>query len=187
MPIPRSDKDIADASPGAAMLERLRKGVDNAKLCHWPGETDDESRLWLVPLACDALEDAYAEAFARFDKLSIPVTAFTASDWNSEITLCILARAMRVYDKDDPKDRSQQLFTDADEFRSLIEPEGRDALATHWLELSNKTDPDPASMDPELLDKIDEFVKKKDARALSALPSSILSAYIIGMADQLHS
>ena len=187
MPIPRSVKDIADASPGAAMLERLRKGVDNAKLIRWPGQTDDESRLWLVPLACDALEDAYAEAFARFDKLSIPVTPYTADDWHSAVTVCILARAMRVYNEDDPKDRSQLLFASADELRSLFEPEDRNALATLWLELSEKADPDPMSMDAELLAKIDEFVKKKDARALSAFSSNTLSAYIIGTAARFQS
>lgn len=177
MGIPTTIEDLRDASPGAQMLERLRKGTDQGKIVQWPGtdSSDKSSQFWMAPLGCDQLQDAYAEAHARFEKIGLPLNVYTSPDWHSEVAMCILARSMRQLE-----DRNETLFANAEELRPLLSPEVRDHLAEDFVALAKECDPDPAEMDRDVLAKIDEFVKKKDARALASFDSSILSAYIVG-------
>lgn len=176
-------KQIREASPGAAMLERLRKGKDEFRVVRWPGAGEDEVPFALVPLACDELQDAYAAAYQRFEALKLPITIYTADDFHSEANMQILLRSMLLLG-DDGKPTREQLFADGDELRKLLGPAEREALAGEYTELQDAVDPDPAEMSPELVEKIEELVKKKDAAALSATNSRMLAAYIIGTAAQ---
>ncbi len=176
-------KQIREASPGAAMIERLREGKDAFRVVRWPGAADDDQPFALVPLTCDELQDAYAGAYRRFEEIKLPITMYTADDFHSETNMQVLLRAM-VLIGDDGQPTKEQLFTDDEELRKLLQPEVRNALTDEYLQLQNEVDPDPAEMSQELLDKIDDLVKKKDVAALSATNSVTLAAYIIGTADR---
>ena len=173
-------KEIRKASKGAAMIERLRKGKDDFRSIHWPGAAD-EPPFALVPLTCDELQEAYAAAYRRFDELKLPITIYTADDLHAETNMQILLRAMVLLD-DDGQPTTERLFADGDELRTLLRTDIREALAGEYLELQSEVDPDPAQMSPELVEQIDELVKKKDVAALSATSSTTLAAYIIGTA-----
>lgn len=175
-------KAIRDASPGAAMLERLRKGTENERICQWPGTEDEDGKFRLVPLTCTELQDAYAAAFARFEELKLPMNLWTADDFNSEVNHQVIARAMRTMD-----DRDARMFGDANELRDLISPDERTAITTEYLRVMGEADPDPADMNPDTLAKIEDLVKKKDVLQLSAFPSPMLAAYIIGTAGPSES
>lgn len=178
-------KQIREASPGAAMLERMRKGKEAFRVLRWPGADDSEQPFALVPLTCDELQDAYAGAYRRFEEIKLPITMYTADDFHSETNMQVLLRAMVLLDDSKPpRPTSEQLFTDADEFRKLLGPEERNALSDEYLQLQNEVDPDPSEMSQELLDKLDDLVKKKDVAALSATSSVMLASYIIGTADR---
>ncbi len=176
-------KQIREASPGAAMLERLRKGKAAFRSVRWPGAGDDEQPFALVPLACDELQDAYAAAYQRFEQIKLPITMYTADDFHSETNMQVLLRAMVLLD-DDGQPTKEQLFVDDDELRAMLKPEIRNALADEYLQLQQEVDPDPETMSQELLDKIDDLVKKKDVVQLSATNSVTLAAYIIGTAGR---
>lgn len=178
-------KQIREASPGAAMLERLRKGKDAFRVVRWPGADDKEVPFALVPLACDELQDAFAAAYERFQKIKLPITMYTADDFHSETNMQVLLRAMVLLDDSDPpRPTKEHLFTDGAEFRKLLGPEERNTLSDEYLQLQNEVDPDPETMSQELLDRIDELVKKKDVAQLSATSSVMLAAYIIGTAGR---
>ncbi len=176
-------KQIREASPGAAMLERLRKGKDEFRVVRWPGTDEDEQPFALVPLTCDELQEAYAAAYQRFEQLKLPITIYTADDLHSETNMQVLLRAM-VLLGDDGKPTTEQLFADGEELRKLLRTDVREALAGEYLELQSDVDPDPADMSPDLIEQIDELVKKKDVVALSATSSTTLTAYIIGTAGR---
>jgi hypothetical protein len=182
MAIPPTLKAVRDASPGAAMLERLRKGTDNERICQWPGTEDKESRFRLVPLTCAELQDAYAAAVKRWTELELKVDLYTADDFNSEVHVQIIARSMRTMD-----DRLLTLFVSGEELRDKITADERHEIVTEYLALVQESDPDPAAMSPEVIEQIDELVKKKDAATLSGFSSLILSSYIVGMASQSSS
>src|SRR5680860_149861 len=99
-------------SKGARMLADLRKGQENFRECEFPGLP--EMRMVIVPLFCDELQDSQASAEARFKDLKIEITLLTADDFNSELHLQILARALR--DPDDPT-RAKFMFADAADLR----------------------------------------------------------------------
>ncbi|HEU02896.1 hypothetical protein LCGC14_0605550 [marine sediment metagenome] len=177
-------KQIRAASPGAVMLERLRKGKDEFRIVRWPGDDSaDAVPFALVPLTCDELQEAYAAAYQRFEQLKLPITIYTADDLHSETNMQILLRAM-VLLGDDGKPTTEQLFADGEELRKLLRTDVREALAGEYLELQSEVDPDPADMSPDLIEQIDELVKKKDAAALSATSSTTLAAFIIGTAGR---
>ena len=176
-------KQIREASPGAAMLARLRKGKDEFRVVRWPGSDDSEQPFALVPLTCDELQEAYAAAYQRFEQLKLPITLYTADDLHSETNMQILLRAMVLLD-DDGQPSRDRLFANGEELRKLLRTDVREALAGEYLELQSEVDPDPADMSPDLIEQIDELVKKKDAAALSATSSTTLAAYIIGTADR---
>lgn len=176
-------KQIREASPGAAMLERLRKGKSEFRTVRWPGSDDKEPPFALIPLTCDELQEAYAAAYQRFEELKLPITIYTADDLHSETNMQILLRAMVLLD-DDGKPTAEQLFADGKELRKLLRTDVRESLAGEYLELQSEVDPDPADMSAELIEQIDELVKKKDAAALSSTSSTTLAAYIIGTAGR---
>jgi len=171
---------IREASAGAAMLEKLRRGTQNSRSCQWPGTEGDEGRFLLVPLNCDELQEAYAAAHARFDSsLKVPLNLYTADDFHSELNMQICYRAMRR-----PDDREARWFASPDELRKLLTPEERNAVTTEYLSLQQECDPDPEALGDELVTQIDELVKKKDAPRLAAMPSLTLALYVIGTADR---
>ncbi len=176
-------KQIREASPGAAMIERLSKGKEAFRAVRWPGAAADDQPFAMVPLTCDELQAAYAGAHRRFDELKLPLTMYTASDYHDETNMQILLRAMVLFDEAGEPTK-EQLFADDTELRKLMQPEVRNALADEYLQLQNEVDPDPADMSQELLDKIDDLVKKKDVAQLSATSSVTLAAYIIGTAGR---
>ncbi len=178
-------KQIREASSGAAMLERMRKGKEAFRVVRWPGSDESEPPFALVPLTCDELQEAYAAAYQRFERLKLPITIYTADDFHSETNMQVLLRAMVLLDDSDPpRPTKEQLFADDAELRPLLGPEERNALSDEYLQLQNEVDPDPETMSQELLDRIDDLVKKKDVAQLSATNSVTLAAYIIGTADR---
>lgn len=178
-------KQIREASPGAAMLERMREGKDAFRTVRWPGADEDEQSFALVPLTCDELQDAYAGAYRRFEELKLPITLYTADDFHSETNMQVLLRAMVLLDDSDPpRPTTEQLFAGDEELRKLLGPEERNALSDEYIQLQNEVDPDPSEMSQEVLDKLDDLVKKKDVAALSATNSIMLASYIIGTADR---
>ena len=176
-------KQIRKASQGAAMVERLRKGKDEFRIVRWPGSDEDEQPFALVPLTCDELQEAYAAAYQRFEQLKLPITIYSADDLHSETNMQILLRTMVLLD-DDGKPTTERLFADDEELRKLLRTDVREALAGEYLDLQSQVDPDPANMSPDLIEQIDELVKKKDVAALSTTSSTTLAAYIIGTAGR---
>jgi len=157
------------------MLGRLRKGTQNESIITWPGT---EAQLVMVPLNCDELQDAYAEANERFKQLGLEITLYTADDFYSELAMQILVRAMRCIEDETRKSR---LFASGDELRGAITPDERTALNTAYIDLNDRCNPDPQKMSDELFRQIDEAVKKKDAIQLSSFGSSTLAIYMLGM------
>lgn len=165
-------------SKGARMLASLRKGLDNYRDCSFPGV---EMPLVIVPLFNDELQEAQADAEARFRKLKIEVTVLTAEDLNSELQLQILARAIR-----DPEDatRTKVLFRDADELRANSTADERMLLVDDYLEVQAKANPAPEEISDEVFKQIEAAVKKKDQSLLNSIGSRMLSLYLLASESQ---
>lgn len=171
-------KKIEAASSGAALVERLRKGIKNEVAINFPGTKD---QVVLVPLTCDELQAAQAKAYERFRKLNIEVTSFNSDDFLSELYTQIISVSMR-----DPSDlsRKKKMFRDANEARRLLLPDERTAITSAYSALMKEANPDPNEMDDETFEQITEYVKKKDVPQLSVYESSTLAIYITSMDSQ---
>jgi hypothetical protein len=163
-------------SKGAAMLEKLRKGVKNERLINFPGS---DTPMLLVPLYCSQQDAALAFAYEHYKKLGIEVNAMNSLDFYAEINLQGLALALR-----DADDREKKLFDSADELRSLITHEERVALIEEYLALIAECNPRPESLSSEEYSEIESHIKKKDLSRLSGIASSKLACFLLSMDSQ---
>jgi len=149
----------ASQSPGAMMLEKLRKGLDNFRDCIFPGLSDFP--ISLVPLSVDELQNAYAEAEKRFRDLEIEITVLTAEDFSSEVHVQVLFRSLR-----DPKDRTVRLFGSAEDLRRNISQDERILLTDEYIELEAESNPLPDDVPDEVFSQIEQAIKKKGSRSV---------------------
>lgn len=171
-----SIKVVKQRSRGEELIAAMERGTDNERICAWPSK--DGFEFVLVPLLCDQFQEAYSYAQKRFRDLDIEITLLTHDDFTSEISIQILAMAIR--DIDD-KTRSTRLFDSGNALRARIDPDQRNALTTEFLELQDEANPDLDELDPETVDKIRLAVKKKDQAELRSLGSATLSCFLVGM------
>lgn len=164
----------ATPSKGAAMLAELRKGLKGYRECGFPGAP--AMRIIMVPLSDDELQESLAAAGKRFRKLEIDITVLTADDFNIELHIQSLARAMR--DPEDPE-RKRLLFGSADELRAAVTADERILLVDEYLEAQAACNPQPDSIPDELFKQIEGAIKKKDRALLSSIGSRTLVDYLI--------
>lgn len=158
---------LKSSSRGAERIAALRKGLNQFKITRWPGGDFD---VKLVPLSDDAIQICQAAAMQRFQDIGIPVNLYTTDELNREIHIQALAVAM--YDTED----GALLFTDADEFRELVEPQEREQLTSEYIDIQKRAN--PSSIDREQIVQIDKLVKKNDVENLSSLGGSMLAAFL---------
>lgn len=159
-------------SRGVMMLEKLSKGLDQQRECHWPGAED--MRIVMVPLSCGEVQEAQAAAEARMLSIGLKTNIFNADVLASELHVQILARSMR-----DPDDKSTHLFADADELRDRSTPDERTLLADEFIELQAQANPEPDEMDSATFNEIDGLIKKKAEMKLRSYGSRTLVSFLL--------
>lgn len=165
-------------SPGARLLDELRHGLAVERVVRWPGS---EIEVVLVPLAMAQLQAAEAAAQKRFRELGLELNLYTVDDWHAECNVQVLALALR-----DPADatRRRPLFDTADELRERINPDERNELTAHYARLQDSANPDPNSLSADAFTAIDEAIKKKDVRQLSAFDAATLAGYMLTLDER---
>lgn len=168
-----------DRATGAALIERMRGGKNEIRIVRWPGATDPDAQVALVPLSIAENDLALSAAYKRFAALGMEMTPYTADDFNSELGLQLLAIAIR-----DPGEPARRMFPDVNELRELVRSGERSALMTEYLSLQQEVDPDLSAIGEDQFGHMRDLVKKKDVANLGVFASSTLAAFIIATADQ---
>ncbi len=160
-------------SRGEQLVASLNRGLDNERICKWPGE--DGFEFVLVPLDCDQLQLAGNDALKRFAKLDQEITLLNHDNFITETNIQILARSIRDIDDET---RATRLFKNGAQLRKLITPEVRNQLTTEWLELEAIANPDIDELDEDVVASIREAVKKKDLSELRSFGSNTLACFL---------
>jgi len=166
----------ADKSAGVLFLERVRKGTDARRSVKWPGT--DEVVGQLVPLTCAEQDAAIAAAWAHFRELEVQVNLYSSDDFNSELFLQVLSRALRQ------EDGKTTVFRDAAELRENLTADERTCITDEYADLLAEVNPRLRDLTPELAASIEAAVKKKDVVTLSGFGSNLLATYLLTMDDR---
>jgi hypothetical protein len=134
-------------------------------------------------LSCSEVQECQAAAYVRFRELGIPVDVISLALFEDEVLVQILYRACR-----DPEDPDRLAFcADAADLRDHTTVDERAALFALYRDFCAEQDPDPGELTAELIQEIDEHIKKKDESRLRSYGSPVLVTYLLTTASRLVS
>jgi len=147
-----------------SLLSRLKAGYKNSKIICWPG-TDEEIKIVLPneQILLDA-SDATDRIFAGRQ-----VGAHNIDEYESEKLTQQLYRVI-----EDPE-TGKPVSSKITEFRWILTPEVKVALADEFRQFADECDPDPTRLSEEDFDVLFENVKKNSKKTLGNV-SSIFTA-----------
>ena len=151
-------------APKKSLLARLKAGYKNTKMVNWPG-TDEEIRITLPN------EQVLLEASEAVDKIfeTRRVGTHNVDDYEAEKLTQQLYRVI-----EDPA-TGKSLTSKITEFRWLLTPEVKVALADEFRQFADECDPNPSNLSDEAFDTLFEQVKKNSKTILGNV-SSIFTA-----------
>jgi hypothetical protein len=152
-----------------SLLERLKKGTDNKKIIKYPGT---QEKIQLHPLSEGERQSAHFAAEDHFKQNGIEISMATVDAYESEKTLQMLYLAIRDM-------KGKPLAPTADEFRSQVTIDEKNALVDDYLALEKECAPNQEVMTDVELETLFEEIKKK--------PETLGSFSNIGIARQLIS
>jgi hypothetical protein len=127
-------------------------------------------------------------ATKRFRELEIPPELRSYADWEEELALQVLHRAMR--DPGDPGTDSnpfpKTLANTADELGEFLDEDTRDLLAIEYRDFEDEHSPDNAAPSQAELDALESAIEKKDLRVLNSFGPRTLRHWLLTSA-RLHS
>lgn len=158
-------------------LSDLVKGRREYLPIAWPANSQ-LGRPEPMPCKLQALSDAdfqeaVAAAHERFRQLKIPHDGMSADDFEGEVSVQVLARALR----DHAKPESLSFVTDADDLRRNTSPWERDEVGKLWSAFQERRNPLRALL-PEEREQVTAALKKKDAMSLRAFGVDTLVSWL---------
>jgi hypothetical protein len=162
-----------------AMIARLRRGRQVWRDVRWPG---GEMMVRMRVLSSSEMQLALADAFKRFEELELPVNSITLEELTMEKVTQVLWRACGNPERPTPgySGRWDPAFRTVEVFRDATHPEERAAVFVDYVQLKDDADPSPdLILDPEVIEDIEEALKKKSVVHLASCGSWPLAIYML--------
>jgi hypothetical protein len=159
-------------------LASLMKGRRPVRSARWPVANKEFS---MKILSSSEILASYGDARRYFrEVLGIdPPTPLDMEQFEAECCTQILFRACR-----EPSKPEETFATDIDDMRDHTTVDERTAVFEIYDDFRAEHDPNATEMTPELIQQLDELVKKKDLVALRGYGSRVLANYSLFTASR---